>query len=164
METIQDWGALGEIIGGLAVLFTIFYLALQLRRSTRATHRQTYQAAADSVARFALDLAHDPELQGLFRIGLRSPETLSEPDLFRAFSVLDAYRALMESFYLHNLEFDEVLSQERWQRILSRILSTPGGALYWKNRKWQYHAQFASYMDSLARDLSPEAAVVESGR
>ena len=31
--TIQDWGAIGEIVGGLAVIVTLGYLAFQLRQN-----------------------------------------------------------------------------------------------------------------------------------
>ena len=31
--TIQEWGAIGEIIGGVAVVASLVYLAMQIRRS-----------------------------------------------------------------------------------------------------------------------------------
>jgi len=30
--TIQEWGAIGEIIGGVAVVASLVYLAMQIRR------------------------------------------------------------------------------------------------------------------------------------
>ena len=33
--TIQDWGALGEIIGALAVVASLVYLAVQIRQNSR---------------------------------------------------------------------------------------------------------------------------------
>jgi hypothetical protein len=35
--TIQEWGSIGEIIGGVAVVISIIYLAIQVRSNTRAT-------------------------------------------------------------------------------------------------------------------------------
>jgi hypothetical protein len=55
----------------------------------------------------------------------------------------------METFYLHNREFGETLSQERWSRMLSRLVAFPGAARYWNERRWQYHAEFATYVDEL---------------
>ncbi len=34
--TIQDWGAIGEIIGAIATIATLIYLATQIRQNTRA--------------------------------------------------------------------------------------------------------------------------------
>lgn len=152
--SIQDWGALGEIVGGVAVIFTIVYLALQLRRSTRAVHRQTYHTAAESISQFSWKLAENPELFRCFRIALQSPDTLPPEDLLRGFAVLDAYLSLMESFYLHNREFGEVLSQERWTRMLRRLVGMPGGERYWKERRWQFHAEFAAYVDGFLSESS----------
>ncbi len=147
--SIQEWGAIGEIVGGVAVLLTIVYLALELRRSTRATHRQTYQAAAEAMAHYFWNLARHPELHTLYRETLQNPDALSDEELRRGFLVLDAYLALMESFYLHNLEFRERESQVRWAKTLVRLLSTPGGARYWHRRRWQFHRQFADYVEAL---------------
>ena len=33
--SIQDWGAIGEIIGALAVVASLIYLATQIRQNTR---------------------------------------------------------------------------------------------------------------------------------
>lgn len=147
--TIQDWGSIGEVVGGLAVLVTVVYLAIQLRHSTQAAHRHTYNAAADSMAQFSWNLAKNPYLQKLYRTMLRAPDSLSDDELLQAETILDAYLTLMESYYLHNIEFGEKLSQARWGRIISRIVTTPGGRRYWQQRRWQFHEEFANYVDGL---------------
>lgn len=147
--TIQDWGAIGEIIGGIAVLATLVYLAVQLRQNARVTHRQTYNNAADSVSRFSMSLAENPGLLRSYRLTLRSPDELDSDSRLQGFAVLDAYFTLMESYYLHNTAFGEVLSQERWSRTISSILATPGGAQYWHQRSWQFHDGFAGYVNTL---------------
>ena len=35
--SIQDWGSIGEVIGGLAVVATLIYLSLQIREFKKAT-------------------------------------------------------------------------------------------------------------------------------
>jgi hypothetical protein len=144
----------GEIIGGVAVVFTIVYLAVQLRRSTRAVHRQTYHSAAESMSQFSWRLAENPELFRFYRIALQAPDTLPPEDLLRGFAVLDAYFSLMETFYLHNREFGEVLSQERWARMLRRLVGMPGGEKYWKERRWQFNEEFAAYVDGFMPEQS----------
>jgi hypothetical protein len=42
--TIQDWAAIAEIVGGLAVVLTLIYLALQIRDSNRETRASTLQS------------------------------------------------------------------------------------------------------------------------
>jgi len=147
--TIQDWGSIGETVGGIAVLVTVVYLAIQLRHSTQAAHRQTYSAGADSIAQFSWNLAKNPYLQKLYRTMLSAPDSLSDDELLQAETILDAYLTLMESFYLHNMQFGEKLSQDRWGRTLSRIFAMPGGQRYWVQRRWQFQEEFANYVDEL---------------
>ena len=33
--TIEEWGAIGDMIGGIAVLITLIYLALQIRQANK---------------------------------------------------------------------------------------------------------------------------------
>lgn len=54
--TIQDLGAIGELVGGAAVVVTLIYLALQVRQNTQAMDEnrrlalaQTYQMRADAL-------------------------------------------------------------------------------------------------------------------
>ena len=97
--TIQDWGAIGGAIGGIAVLFTLVYLALQLRRTTRVAHRQTYTAGAEAISRFSFDLAKNPELHLVYRRALQDPDALGFEELAQAHAILDSYFALMEGYY-----------------------------------------------------------------
>src|SRR5262245_59869182 len=54
--TFQDWGALGEVISGIAVVVTLVYLAIQICQNTHAMEEgrrlalaQTYQIRADAL-------------------------------------------------------------------------------------------------------------------
>ncbi len=54
--TIAELGALGEVVGGIAVVVTLAYLAIQVRQNTRAMEEsrrlalaQTYQMRADAL-------------------------------------------------------------------------------------------------------------------
>lgn len=41
---IQDWGALGEMIEGLAIIVSLVYVGLQVKQNTKATQVATSQA------------------------------------------------------------------------------------------------------------------------
>lgn len=150
--TIQDFGALGEVIGGIAVIVTLIYLGLQIRQFNIATHRQMYASAAEKISDYWLSLAKDFELYELYGRMLRDPEELSRQESARAYLVLDSYLTLMESYYLHNRQYGETLSQERWKRILARIFATPGGQQYWLRRRMAFQDEFARYLDAIIAD------------
>ena len=54
--TLQDWGAIGEVIGAIAVVITLIYLAKEIRLNTHAMDEgrklalaQTYQMRSDAL-------------------------------------------------------------------------------------------------------------------
>ena len=54
--TLQDWGSIGEVIGAIAVVVTLIYLAKQIRQNTHAMEEgrrlalaQTYQMRSDAL-------------------------------------------------------------------------------------------------------------------
>ena len=129
--TIQDLGAIGELVGGAAVIATLIYLAIQVKQSNVSTHRNMYAQGATAISNYWLTLAKDPELYRTFTSMLRNPESLSRQELDQGYLVMDSYLSLMESYYLHNAEYGEEISQQRWARILRRMLSLTGGQKYW---------------------------------
>jgi hypothetical protein len=65
----MDWdaiGATGEIIGALAVVATLLYLARQTRVSGKASISASRSASAVAMSELDRDLARDPELARIF--------------------------------------------------------------------------------------------------
>ena len=68
--TLQDWGAIGEVVGALAVVVTLIYLAKQIGQNTRAMEEarklalaQTYQVRSDALQAMLVQAA-DSEFIG----------------------------------------------------------------------------------------------------
>jgi len=58
--SLQDWGALGELVGGIAIIVSLLYVGVQIKLGNRETKASTLQATLDSemflqtqVARYA---------------------------------------------------------------------------------------------------------------
>ncbi len=159
---LQDLAAIAEVVAGAAVIASLVYLALQIRQSNTATHRQMYMEAASTLSEYWLALAQDYPLYEKLTTMLRAPDELSNPEKEQAYLLFDSYMSLMESFYLHNQEYGENTSQERWGRILGRMLNAPGGTEYWLNRRFYFHGEFSIYVDSLFVKNEHEGSDTES--
>lgn len=62
--SLQDWGAIGELLGAFAVVLTLIYLAKQIRLNTRAMDEsrklalaQTYQMRSDALQEMLVEAA-----------------------------------------------------------------------------------------------------------
>jgi hypothetical protein len=74
--TLADLGNLGDFIGGVLVVVSLFYLAFQIRQNTRALRAASYQEAVRSVNDWAGLFAQSPDLSELFLGGVARYETL----------------------------------------------------------------------------------------
>jgi len=46
--SLQDWGALGELVGGFAIIVSLLYVGVQIKLGNRETKAATLQATLDS--------------------------------------------------------------------------------------------------------------------
>ncbi len=76
--TIQDLGALGELLGSIAVLATLVYLALQTRQNTMAISAQLDAQRINSTLHVGLTLATSAELQEALREDWIDAPTINE--------------------------------------------------------------------------------------
>lgn len=67
--TLQDWGAIGELLGAIAVVATLIYLAKQIRLHTRAMDEnrklalaQTYQMRSDALQEMLVEAAESSHI------------------------------------------------------------------------------------------------------
>ena len=65
--TIQDWGAVGEIIGALAVVVTLAYLATQIRYARIAATDASRQNRADGVREVLLATINNAEFREVWK-------------------------------------------------------------------------------------------------
>jgi hypothetical protein len=112
-----DWeaiGAIGEIIGALAVVITLIYLSVQLRNNTASTRAMTAQALADSINSGNLMIAGDAGLARIYRIGKSEDwDSLTDDEKFR-------WGRLATSVCR---SFETVLTHERLQQADSQTVT-----------------------------------------
>jgi hypothetical protein len=78
--TLTQLGDLGDFLGGIGVVVTLVYLALQIRKNTQAVHSASLDSVASSHLEFQRSMGQDPELTKLWFDGLSGEIDLSETD------------------------------------------------------------------------------------
>lgn len=73
--TWEAAGALGEIIGAIAVIATLVYLTIQVRESVRASRAVAVTDATAAVQAWYLELGSNPGSGKLFRDGMTNPDS-----------------------------------------------------------------------------------------
>lgn len=66
---LQTLANLGEFLGGVAVIVSLVYVALQVRQNTQSLRTENYGRALDRVASMQSLLSRDTEVSRLFSRG-----------------------------------------------------------------------------------------------
>ena len=105
---------LGEFIGGVAVLVTLVYLAIQIRQNTRAVQTASYAQAAEPFYGLLEQISRDGDFAKIVAKALGPPETLTEIEELRfqgwASMVLYAYENLLRAYESGQITEDALLN------------------------------------------------------
>jgi len=147
-----DWSAVSAVAGVFAAIFvalTVVYLAIQIKRNTKATHSQTYHLATSALAEMAGIIGRDKELARIFRIGMEDPAALTE-DEFTQFGYLgiSLFRRFENVFFQYQ---SGMIDEDFWIGHRDNILwffHRPGMQIWWKDRKFAFSGRFRDFLDS----------------
>ena len=67
--TIQELGSIGELLGALATIATLIYLALQIRQHNSHSRLQAFDNFSDKVTRWFSRMNESPELLQIYLEG-----------------------------------------------------------------------------------------------
>ena len=76
-------GAIGEVIGPLAVFFTLGYLAVQIRQNTKAVRASALDSSVNAVNAVRVAMFENVEVTALYRKGLENPDELDDNEKTR---------------------------------------------------------------------------------
>ena len=175
--TIQDFGALGESISAIAVLFTLLYLAVQIKQTKIATEANTralrgsaswdaevifaqrnHEAAFDAVFSDLIERAYDPE--GDLTTWNKTDRNKIMLDTLSCFQMVQAQYFLWRE---GSLPEDIWVYRSTWAR---RAIMLPVLAAYWQQFRSSdiLSEPFMDYIESIeAREHAPFPKGVDQG-
>lgn len=152
-------GALAEIIGAVAVVISLVYLAIQVRQNTAAVAAQAAHDALAAVRELNQHLMANPPMARIWRIGQEDPSALAEAErdqfahiVFTFFKTAEAVHA---QFIKGTLDPD---TWQAWERAFMTWGKSPGFAAYWSLRKRLFTPAFRALYDSW-----PESTEMSTG-
>ena len=129
--TLQDWGAIGELVGGVAVIVTLVYLAVQIREYRRGMSSATFHTTMQGFNQLNTMLGADPSLAEILEHGAQDPASLNPKEQSQFVCLLRSYVNIYENLYQQFLRGACPESYwVRYARELKQTLDTPGGRIF----------------------------------
>jgi len=154
--TVQDLGAIGELIGALATVATLLYLAIQIRNNTQWNKGQALESTIDRVVSWGRSLNENPEMHVIYLKGKTEFHTFDELQRHGYHLMLLELFAAMEALHEHSKT--RAVKAEATANARRRIryeLGGSGALMWWKEvGRSAFSTDFAEYVDEILADNS----------
>jgi hypothetical protein len=155
--TLQDLGALGDLISGIAVVFTLAYLAVQVRQNASMIKAQTVQASVDATQRVLLFRAENPELRRLLRKARVDGDLDADDTEFLASYLQAVFMNFQARLRHHRLGVFDRSVNESYERILEDYLHQGYVQRWWSYSKALFGVEFRNHCDGIIAELASGA-------
>lgn len=142
-------GAIGTLVGGVAVLLTLVYLAIQVRQNSRAVQ---LSGLADITAQWhhcGQLLASSPDLAAIVARGHESYGSLTTEEALRYGAYVQAFFDVSESY----LRVIDEIGLDGQEDVLASIvrarIGIPGMAEWWRRNVGDYDPRFVDWVERI---------------
>ena len=130
-ELLEEYALIAEIISGIAIIVSLIFVGVQIKRNTQATQASTFQAIADLDINLLLSFGNSKELARLISTFRDNPDSLTEEEQNHGFYLFGAEVRHVENLFLQYE--NKMLSDKHWHSrkalVDGIVLSAGFGAL-----------------------------------
>ena len=153
MIDLQSLAYIGEVIGAIAVVLSLAYLAIQVRQSTKAQQTENYAHALDRLAAMQSTLSQGGEISHILTKGVVDISKLTTQERVQfTWSLYEAFGAF--EFMFHASKTGSIHEEvwTRWSLAVAWWLSFPGVQAWWEVRPLPFTDSFTEYAETLLRN------------
>lgn len=131
---------------------SLWYLAVQVHRSTRIAKLSAQDAAAGALRDVTRPFAENPDVGRIWRIGLENLDSLSAEEKARFFHVAFQFLKAMETIHFHYVYgLMEEAVWRGWRNLYEHYFASPGLEFYWSVRRNLFSERFQEFVAELNR-------------
>ena len=144
---IEILGNLGDFLGGVGVLVSLVYLAIQVRLNTKASKADSYQEAVAAANEWSRALGSSRSMCELIQSGSTDYMALPPVERMQFNLLMSSYFRNMEN--IHAKYASGVIEDGTWIGWAIRLrafLETPGVAEYWRLNQAAFSDEFRDHL------------------
>jgi len=153
--TILEWGALGEMVGGFAVVISLIYVGLQIRQNSKSVSASS-QIALRQLSTYMTSQLAAPEMARIYLDGLKNSSSLPPEDRVRFHSLMLSLFGIYEAFYFQGYFGTIPKKHQASYNMATFHLRRPGVRQWWDDGgRDQFSEGFAETLERNADNASP---------
>ncbi len=150
---IMELGAIGELVGGVAVIATLVYLAVQLQQTKEMMRAESARSTAKDYSAFMYELI-EPGRMELFRRGFDDFESMDPNDQARVHALLNTGVLASQASFIQvgRGAAEETMVAAYGDQFWAATIRSGGYAAWWDKAKRFFNPDFARHIDTLAAE------------
>lgn len=146
---IEDLVNTAEIIGGIAVIGSLIFVAKQMRESNLNTREANYRQVMEHNIQMGRLVGSDSTIASLYRRGCSSFSDLDQDERWQFGSLMMAMFCDFNQHY--TMHQQNRLDPEFWTAIqfnMTFYISRPGVLEWWKSQPFKFDVEFTDYINT----------------
>ncbi len=156
--SLQDWAAIAEIVGAVAVIITLIYLSIQVRHNTKAIQGQTISDVTRNVHEHANMVLQGQDVAAALK-KFASDKSLGPDDAILIDFLLTAVFVARQNEYFQWKQglLDESVFRSL-HHVIYTLLESPNGQYWWQHEGRRIVApEFVEFVDEIFKSKSSES-------
>jgi hypothetical protein len=149
----MNWEAINAIaqaIGAFGVVASLFYLGVQVHRSTRVAKIAAQDSAASALRDVTKPYMENAELARIWQVGLENLNALNPADQSRFFHASYQFLKAFETIHFHYAYgLLDLQLWAGWLELLRHYIASPGMGHYWGKRHDLFSERFQEFVKTL---------------
>ena len=150
--------AISESVSAFGVVASLGYLAYQIRQNTRQLERNERASIAAAVNASLTNYRENrryiytsPDVTDLTLKGMEDPAALTETERYRFRLLIQNLTDALWDMYSQTVltGFSPGTWTTQGQRVVERVLASPGGSWFWKSFSDDYSSEFRAEVDRI---------------
>ena len=150
--TLSELGSLGELVGGIAVIGSLIYLAIQVRNATQSQRTESFLSGLGRVNDWYRSISNNGDLARIYLDGCEDFAGLDREDRARFHALIMEVLVVCEM--MHRLGEGRLLNAPTLNavsRFISVLFSHPGIVAWWQEQgRAAVTEDFRDYVDHAA--------------
>lgn len=146
-------GALGEVVGSVAIIISIAYLSIQIRSNSKIALATSERELMNEWKELQATMARDPELIELFLKGLADYDDLILSEQARFGAICEQFVVYhLNAMRMHQKGLFETEMLESTDLALLSVLASDGGRQWWSEFGEMHPATHFNYVTKLLEE------------
>jgi hypothetical protein len=146
---IQDLGSLGELVGAVAVVISLLYLATQIRQNTQVVRASSYEDVAKGTREFMALFVQDERLAQMYLRGAAQLDHLTPEERLQFEMLLGHFFANFDvTVDLFNRRMIDDKMMAPFTRYAKSLLAEAGVADWWSQSQHFFSDDLRAYIES----------------